>query len=226
MDSELQPDPRPDFGTQAQPALDPTNHEVGIEQVAGQPLNQPTGLAFPVTETSPIQPDGNSIAVSDQFWKVDPRSVSADRISSLIFSSVLLVAAIVGLAVLWFGQGEFNLLCIVIAVPVALILVALFVYAISWPWLSYQRASWRLDEEGLEIRRGVLWRHRITVPLGRVQHADVSQGPLQRQFGIGTLTVHTAGTQHASIPLEGLTYETAIELRDLIVVQKKDQHVV
>ena len=226
MDSEFQPDPIPDPVTQVPPAQFTAGHEAGIEPFASQSLDQASGLALPVTETAPIQPDGNPIAVSDQFWKVDPRSVSAERISGLIFSSVLLAAAVVGLAILWFGQGEFNTLWIAIAVSVALILAALFVYTISWPWLSYQKASWRLDEEGLEIRRGVLWRHRITVPLGRVQHADVSQGPLQRQFGIGTLTVHTAGTQHASIPLEGLTYETAIELRDLIVVQKKDQHVV
>lgn len=216
----------PDYEAQARLAQDAFNRKAGMEQADGQSVDQASGLALPVTETSPIQPDGNSIAVSDQFWKVDPRSIQAERISNLIFATVVLAAAIVGLAVLWFGQGEFNTLWIVIAASVALMLVGLFVYSVFWPWLSYQKASWRLDDEGLEIRHGVLWRHRITVPLGRVQHSDVSQGPLQRQFGIGTLTVHTAGTQHASVPLEGLTYETAIELRDLIVVQKKDQHVV
>lgn len=193
-----------------------------MEQVTGQP----SGLPLPVTETASIQPDGNPIAISDQFWKVDPRSIQAERISSLIFSAVLFFAALIGLGILWLGQGSFNTIWIVVAVTAAAILLVLFVLAIFWPSLSYRWASWRLDEEGLEIRRGVLWRHRITVPLGRVQHADVSQGPLQRQFGIGTLTVHTAGTQHAAVPLQGLTYETAIELRDLIVGQKKDQHVV
>ena len=223
MDSEFQPDPLPELETRAP---DAANSEAGIEQSASHSFDQASDSAIRVTETEPIQLEGNPIVVSDQFWKVDPRSISAERVSNLIFASIVLVAAIVGLAIFWFGQGEFNTLWIVVATAVFLTLLSLLGYGIFWPSLSYQRASWRLDEEGLEIRRGVLWRHRITVPLGRVQHADVSQGPLQRQFGIGTLTVHTAGTQHASIPLEGLTYETAIELRDLIVGQKKDQHVV
>jgi len=227
LDSEFQPDPKPDSETQpggAQADQD-LYREVATDQYAAQ-HDQHSGLGLSSSEAVSLQPDGNPIAISDQFWKVDPRSVQAERISGLILSVVLLVAALIGMGVLWFGQGEFNTILIAIACSVAALLLALFAYAVFWPSLSYRRACWRLDVEGLEIRRGVLWRHRITVPLGRVQHADVSQGPLQRQFGIGTLTVHTAGTQHASIPLEGLTYETAIELRDLIVGQKKDQHVV
>jgi len=189
------------------------------------------GSSFPPAgEASAISPNGQPISVSDQFWKVDPQNILVERISGLIFASVLLLVALIGLAIFWFGQGGleggFNTIWFVVAIPVAVILLSLFAFAIVWPPMTYQRASWRLDAEGLEIRRGVLWRHRVTVPLGRVQHADVSQGPLQRPFGVGTLTVHTAGTQHASIPLEGLTYSTAIELRDLIVGQKKDQHVV
>ena len=235
MDPEFQPNPQPnpltDSAAQARPAMVApdlqANMQQPVDQYSAQVSSQVSGLGSRSIETEPMLPNGNPITVSNQFWKVDPRSIQVDRISSLIFCSILLVAALVALGVFWFaGLGEFNTVWIAIASSVALLLLLLFGSAIFWPWLTYHKASWRLDEEGLEIRRGVLWRHRITVPLGRVQHADVSQGPLQRQFGISTLTVHTAGTQHASIPLPGLTFETAIELRDLMVGQKKDQHVV
>ena len=66
----------------------------------------------------------------------------------------------------------------------------------------------------------------ITVPLGRVQHADVSQGPIQRSFGLGTLIIHTAGTQNSSVVLSGLSQTTAIELRDQIISQKRGNDVV
>lgn len=163
--------------------------------------------------------------VSEQFWSLDPRNVQLERIGSLIFSTVVLVASLVGLGIIWFNIG-FNMVWYGIAIGATLLNVLSFLMAYFWPPAVFRHASWRLDAEGLEIRRGVLFRHQITIPLGRVQHADVSQGPLQRLHEIGTLTVHTAGTQNASIVLEGLTHSIAISLRDQIVRQRKDQHVV
>ncbi len=84
----------------------------------------------------------------------------------------------------------------------------------------YRTTRWRLNDSGLEIQRGVWWKHRIAIPTTRVQHVDVSQGPLQRVFRLGTLTVHTAGTKNASIELAGLEHEQAILLRDELIEQK------
>ena len=53
--------------------------------------------------------------------------------------------------------------------------------------IQYRHASYRVDPQGIEIARGVIWRSIIHVPVSRVQHTDVSQGPLQRRYGLGTL---------------------------------------
>ena len=60
----------------------------------------------------------------------------------------------------------------------------------------------------------MLWRQVINVPRSRVQHTDVSQGPLERSHGLATLIVHTAGVEHAQVELAGLPYEVALRLRD------------
>ena len=64
------------------------------------------------------------------------------------------------------------------------------------------------------------------VPWARVQHADVSQGPIQRMYGVGTLTIHTAGTSNSSVNLAGLSHELAISLRDKIIRQRASGDVV
>ena len=69
---------------------------------------------------------------------------------------------------------------------------------------------------GCEIRRGVVWRRIITVPLSRIQHSDVTQGPLQRAYGLATLTLYTAGTEHAKIDLHGLAFDTAMNIRQYL----------
>ena len=41
--------------------------------------------------------------------------------------------------------------------------------------------------------RGVFWKKNITVPFTKITNVDVTQGPLQRLFNIGTINVQTAG---------------------------------
>ncbi len=89
------------------------------------------------------------------------------------------------------------------------------------PAISYRHASYRIDESGIEIRRGIFWRSVITVPRARVQHTDVSQGPLERRFGLGTLTIHTAGSSHAMVALPGLDHARALRIRDFLLPRKE-----
>jgi membrane protein YdbS with pleckstrin-like domain len=92
--------------------------------------------------------------------------------------------------------------------------VALGWWLQRWPEIYYRYASYIVDAGGIEIREGVVWRQVINVPRSRVQHTDVSQGPLERRFGIGTLIIHTAGTDEAMVALHGLAHETALAIRD------------
>jgi membrane protein YdbS with pleckstrin-like domain len=103
-----------------------------------------------------------------------------------------------------------------------LVLVGIFVLllglevvlAFVMPRLEHRHTRYRVDEKGLEIRRGVLWRSLVTVARSRVQHLDVTQGPLERSYGLGRLHVHTAGTHDAVVSLHGIRHETAKALRD------------
>lgn len=91
-----------------------------------------------------------------------------------------------------------------------------------WPGIEHRHASYKVDEQGLEIRRGVVWRKVLNVPRSRVQHTDVSQGPLERSHGLGTLVVYTAGTDHARIDLSGLDHATALRIRDHLLPREGD----
>lgn len=84
-------------------------------------------------------------------------------------------------------------------------------------WLGlnrYRRTLWRLDDEGLALRRGKLWQRETRVPASRVQHLDLKRGPLQRQLALATLVVHTAGTRHSAVTVPNLDAADAEHLRD------------
>ena len=88
--------------------------------------------------------------------------------------------------------------------------------ALWWPGLCYRGWRYRLTEQALELRHGVVFLRRSVVPYFRVQHVDVSQGPVERALGLARLKVHTAsaGTD-ASLPGVGL--DRAEEVRRLVL---------
>ena len=73
--------------------------------------------------------------------------------------------------------------------------------------------GYRLEERVLMMRRGLWWQTVQLLPLSRIQHVDLTRGPLERRFGLATLVLHTAGTHAAHIPLPGLSVDDAEGLR-------------
>lgn len=149
--------------------------------------------------------------------RLDPRYVTLERIAgwirATIFGGVTFFAALIAILVVRPGALALG----VLVGGWALFTLGLAVLAHAWPSASYRRYAYRIDDRGLEIRRGVVWREVIHVPRSRVQHTDVVQGPLQRQFGLSTLVVFTAGTHHASVHLPGLERARAVGIRDFLV---------
>lgn len=83
-------------------------------------------------------------------------------------------------------------------------------------WLGGRRHSyyrWRLDESGFAVKSGKLWQSHTHVPATRVQHLDIRRGPLERSYGLATLTVHTAGTHGHAVSLPCLDGNAAEALR-------------
>ena len=79
--------------------------------------------------------------------------------------------------------------------------------------------SYKLDEESLHSRVGVLRRRHLVVPLNRVQHADVNRNIIERMFGLATLVVYTAGVRNHSVQVKHLDHEEAMSMLEKVVPQ-------
>ena len=99
------------------------------------------------------------------------------------------------------------------AVSIFVVIVGIIVILIH-PRLRYKYWRFNLGTDELYLERGILNRMRTIVPLRRIQHIDVSQDVLEREFDIGKLIVHTAGSRSSEVILPGLRYGEAEELRD------------
>ena len=102
--------------------------------------------------------------------------------------------------------------------------VVLLVYPVLiGPSRRYRAWGYAIDREDLRIASGVWTRSETLLPLSRVQHLDVSQGPLERAFGVCRLVLHTAGTMYSRVVLPGLARSTAEAMRDEIRARIREE---
>lgn len=152
---------------------------------------------------APLDDDG-------ELTRLHPGYTHALRVQAALLSIPFLIGALVLEGV----SGEAGFLPTgVIAGPVLLIALACIIRV---PSRRYNARGYQISADRLRVVRGLLFRSDTVVPFGRVQHIDVDQGPLERFFGIATLTLHTAGNHNASVSLPGLGEELAREMREEI----------
>lgn len=141
---------------------------------------------------------------------LDPRQLTLLRIRSALNGAVLLGLVLIA-DTLWLRRE---------GIPWGLATSAAVLLLGGWvmlmPGRKYRSWGYEMAEDELHIQHGLWVRARTVVPFGRVQHIDVTQGPLERHFGLGTLILHTAGTRSSAVDLPGLRHEEAGRIRDHI----------
>jgi len=182
------------------------------------PGSSPPAVPHPAAPTVPALADGTRRAL-------DPRVVDLDRDVGIIATASISGALLLAIAITALAADRPPWFFALLLLAWAAVTAALLWQTFAWPPLEYRHASYRLDGLGIEIARGVIWRSIVNVPISRVQHTDVSQGPLQRRYGLGTLTIYTAGTDYARVDLPGLEHATALAIRDHLLPRRSDDGV-
>lgn len=98
-------------------------------------------------------------------------------------------------------------------VPGTVVFAIAFALGIAFAILRYQSWRYEVRADSLFLDRGVLTRVRTVVPYVRIQHVDVSRGPLERTLGLSSVVVYTAGSRGADVTVPGLDPERAEDLQ-------------
>lgn len=143
----------------------------------------------------------------DGTWhQISPRYVVSQIVQNVIFLVFIAVVAVVLNIVLeqdwvWIPAGVILLLTVI-----ALIILPRQARAIGY--------MLRVDD--IVFRKGILWQRMIAVPYGRMQLVDITQGPLDRAFGISQLKMVTAAAT-TGVQIPGLTQSASEALRDTLI---------
>ena len=137
---------------------------------------------------------------------LDPAFVTTSR----ILSALSLLPFVIGAGVLEIAR---------VLPPGSFLVPILFLYgfiAFVVPARKYRHWGYDMGTDRIRIVRGYMFYHDTIVPFGRIQHIDVDQGPIDRRYGLATLTVHTAGNHNSKVALPGLSHADALAMREAI----------
>ncbi len=81
---------------------------------------------------------------------------------------------------------------------------------------GFRIKGYAIREKDITYKSGLIFFHMTSIPFNRIQHCEVSQGPLARLFDLASVKVYTAGGSSSDLSISGLTKERAQKLRDFI----------
>ncbi|MFD5224430.1 PH domain-containing protein [Microbacterium sp. NPDC058342] len=147
-----------------------------------------------------------ALALDGTWHQISPRYVVSQFVQNAILIAFVVAAAlIVGLVLdqswVWIPAGAITLIT----------LLTLVILPRQAKALGYM-----LRADDVVFRKGILWQRIVAVPYGRMQLVDITQGPLDRTFGISQLKMVTAAAT-TGVQIPGLTQAAAEALRDTLI---------
>jgi len=153
------------------------------------------------TSTSRLDP------VPGEWRRVSSKYIVVDLVSTLVWGVVMTFASSLPAWLLDWGIWWW-------ALPVAV--GAIMLATIILTPRRVRSIGYRLRDDDLLFRRGIMFQRFVAVPFGRMQLVDITRGPLARAVGLAELKLVTAAAA-TGVVIPGLPLEEAEELRDHLV---------
>lgn len=97
------------------------------------------------------------------------------------------------------------------------ILITLCVLSTIYHYFADKKLGYALREYDIHYKSGLIFKSYVSQPILRIQHVEIKRGPLERQNGLASLQLFSAGGASYTFSIPGLTIETASSLRQFLL---------
>jgi uncharacterized protein len=95
----------------------------------------------------------------------------------------------------------------------------LFALAVRSALRRFAAEGYALRQHDILHKHGIWWRTVTAIPYNRMQHCEISRGPVESAFGLATLRVFTAGGSSSDLSIGGLPVEEAQRVKEFITAR-------
>ena len=151
-----------------------------------------------------------------EYRKLDPKAKTSWRLGrGLRF--ILWVIVCAGVCLLVPYQELYGK---IIEIAIFLILAYKLIGLIIYPMIEYKQWGYRIEEEKVDIRHGIFFVTNTVIPVIRIQHITVSQGPINRRLGLYDVEISLAS---GSFKIECLAKQVADEMAENLKARLYDR---
>lgn len=111
----------------------------------------------------------------------------------------------------WSWRVSLDVAVFVVLFSLVLLLMVLMTL---FSWFAARAKKYAVREHDMVFESGVFWRSQTIQPLNRVQHVEVTAGPIDKRAGLANVVLFSAGSGTATFTIPGLPVATAEELRE------------
>ena len=167
---------------------------MSFTNIAIDPANLPTFEAVTYQPLSPVYPSLNT------------------GITALVFGMTIVVFLLVA-SLLNFP------LWIKLTLPSILLVIAALMTRFTLEAARVKRFAIR--EHDILFASGVFWRSQTIQPLNRIQHVEISSGPIDKRFGLAEIHLFSSGSGSATYVIPGLPVSVAEDLREFVLSHRR-----
>ncbi|MCZ6616492.1 MAG: PH domain-containing protein [Gammaproteobacteria bacterium] len=77
--------------------------------------------------------------------------------------------------------------------------------------------EYSIRDHDLVLKSGLFWQHEVIQPIRRIQHVELTRGPLEKRTGLANIRLFSAGTSGATFTIPGLRLITAARIRRFVL---------
>lgn len=165
-------------------------------------------MPMKASEQFRVNEDG---VTADGYHALDPAAKKAMYLAAVI--EIAILAVIMAVAWVYLVDGP-EWIRTVVVIALAILIVILAVY----PSVYYARYRYRIDDEKVEVRKGVIIISHSLIPIERIHQVTVTVGPINGLFGLADVNIITAGGSDSIEHLKNDVAESiAARLNEVVV---------
>jgi membrane protein YdbS with pleckstrin-like domain len=146
------------------------------------------------------------------YQNLDPSYARMVCAVTVVSESFLLLTALIILALVDIpGDGRLPISVAGAATMVIFILVPLYRFKAA------RAVGFAIRDHDLILRWGLFWQREVIQPIRRIQHVELTRGPLEKRLGLANIKLFSAGTGKATFTIPGLRLITAARIRRYVL---------
>lgn len=102
--------------------------------------------------------------------------------------------------------------------------IGLWILSASLVKKQWERWKYEVTDQEAILSHGLFTQVRRFVPRDRIQHLDITSGPIARRFGLVHVHLYVAGAHGSVGEIPGLTNQEAEDLREMLI-ESQAEHV-